>query len=186
MIGENDREKQRKIIKYNHLVSNCLIFYNGFALSRVLHDYTLQGNAYEEEVISDLSPYLTTHVNRFGKYRIDPNRRPPELAFDVPIVQKGEPTLSKNPFPLGRRVSNKSSRGCHYLTPVYSLISEQKVSPKLRFLEGPAESAIVVLCKKSTKAFHGGIGVSSTNGAFTNSFRWSNIKNSTMAKNLCH
>ena len=94
MIGENDREKQRKIIKYNHLVSNCLIFYNVFALSRVLHDYTLQGNSYDEEVISDLSPYLTAHVNRFGKYRIDPNRHPPELAFDVPIVQKGEPTLS--------------------------------------------------------------------------------------------
>ena len=94
IIGENDREKQRKIIKYNHLVSNCLIFYNVFALSRVLHDYTLQGNAYEEEVISDLSPYLTAHVNRFGKYRIDPNRQPPELAFDMPIVQEGTPTLS--------------------------------------------------------------------------------------------
>jgi len=26
------------------------------------------------------------HVNRFGKYRLDSNRRPPALEFNVPIV----------------------------------------------------------------------------------------------------
>src|SRR5690606_27305433 len=36
IIAENDREKQRKVIKYNHLVANCLIFYNVFSLSRIL------------------------------------------------------------------------------------------------------------------------------------------------------
>src|SRR5699024_9320308 len=33
IIAENDRVKQRKFIKYYHLVSNCLIFYNVFSLS---------------------------------------------------------------------------------------------------------------------------------------------------------
>jgi TnpA family transposase len=31
VIAENDRDKQRKVIKYNHLVANCLIFYNVFS-----------------------------------------------------------------------------------------------------------------------------------------------------------
>ena len=26
LIAENDRDQQRKLIKYNHLVANCLIF----------------------------------------------------------------------------------------------------------------------------------------------------------------
>ena len=30
IISENNRDEQRKIIKYNHLVSNCIIFYNVF------------------------------------------------------------------------------------------------------------------------------------------------------------
>lgn len=85
IIGENDRERQRKFIKYNHLISNCLIFYNVFALTRVLHDYTQSKKSFNEEVLYDLSPYITAHVNRFGKYGLDPNRHPPTLEFNVPI-----------------------------------------------------------------------------------------------------
>nr|WP_265340964.1 transposase [Bacillus mycoides] len=85
IITENDREKQRKIITYNHLVANCLIFYNVFSLSRILHHYIQSGCEYNEESISYLSPYITVHVNRFGEYRIDSNRKTPQLPFDVGI-----------------------------------------------------------------------------------------------------
>lgn len=87
IITENNRENQRKVIKFNHLVANCLIFYNVFALTQVLHDYRQDGNELDEEVLSELSPYITAHVNRFGKYGIDPNRQPPDLQFDMPIYQ---------------------------------------------------------------------------------------------------
>lgn len=30
IITENNRENQRKVIKFNHLIANCLIFYNVF------------------------------------------------------------------------------------------------------------------------------------------------------------
>lgn len=63
IIAENDREKQRKVIKYNHLVANCLIFYNVFSLSRILHDYMQEGNDYDEELISYLSPYMLRHMS---------------------------------------------------------------------------------------------------------------------------
>ncbi|MEN1938903.1 Tn3 family transposase [Paenibacillus sp. 102] len=33
IIAENHRERQRKIIKYNHLIANCVIFYNVFQLT---------------------------------------------------------------------------------------------------------------------------------------------------------
>jgi hypothetical protein len=95
IIAENDREKQRKVIKYNHLVANCLIFYNVFSLSRILHDYMQDGNEYDEELISYLSPYVTAHVNRFGKYRIDLNRKPPKLPFEVPVAREISVSLTK-------------------------------------------------------------------------------------------
>ncbi|HFK1785828.1 TPA: Tn3 family transposase [Bacillus cereus] len=85
IIAENNRERQRKIIKYNHLIANCLIFYNVFHLTRILHEYIQEGNKIDAEVLSDLSPYLTFHVNRFGKYRLDSNRRPPNIEFDIPV-----------------------------------------------------------------------------------------------------
>lgn len=85
IIAENHRERQRKIIKYNHLVANCLIFYNVFQLTQILHEYIQEGNKVDEDVLSDLSPYVTFHVNRFGKYRLDSNRRPPDIEFDTPV-----------------------------------------------------------------------------------------------------
>ncbi|WP_236723505.1 transposase [Bacillus anthracis] len=63
IIAENNRERQRKAIKYNHLVTNCLIFYNIFQLTQILHEYIQEGNTVDEDVLSDLSPYLTFHVN---------------------------------------------------------------------------------------------------------------------------
>ncbi|MED0673703.1 Tn3 family transposase [Aneurinibacillus aneurinilyticus] len=85
VIAENNREKQKKTIKYNHLVANCLIFYNVFQLTHILHEYMQEGNLLDEDALSELSPYLTFHVNRFGKYRLDSDRRPPDLEFDIPV-----------------------------------------------------------------------------------------------------
>lgn len=88
VIGENDREKQRKVIKYNHLVANCLIFYNVFAMTHAIQQYTQEGHPFDKEVLGRLSPYLRSHVNRFGQYRLDPNRRPPAIQFDMWVNQE--------------------------------------------------------------------------------------------------
>jgi hypothetical protein len=43
-----------------------------------------EGNEYDEELLGD--SLITAHVNRFGKYRLDLNRKPLELYFDVPVM----------------------------------------------------------------------------------------------------
>lgn len=86
IIQNNNREEQRKIIKYNHLVSNCLIFYNVFEISRILQEYIQAGNTLEKEIIGALSPYLTKHINRFGIYSLDLNRNPPALNFGFSLL----------------------------------------------------------------------------------------------------
>ena len=43
VIAENDRGELRKIIKYNHLLANCLIFHNVCMMTRVLHKLRAEG-----------------------------------------------------------------------------------------------------------------------------------------------
>ncbi len=86
IIQNNNREEQRKIIKYNHLVSNCLIFYNVFEISRILQEYIQAGNTIEKEILGALSPYLTKHINRFGSYSLDLTRKPPTLDFGFSLI----------------------------------------------------------------------------------------------------
>lgn len=75
LIAENDRDRQRKIIKYNHLVANCLIFHNVHAQTRILHDLiNKEVRVFDDETLSRLSPYGTEHVNRFGTYDLDFDR----------------------------------------------------------------------------------------------------------------
>ena len=82
-ISTNDRDEQRKIIKYNHLVANCLIFHNVFSISRVLQDLQRENYPLEPWHIAALSPYLTWHINRFGRYDLDMEKQPPELLYDL-------------------------------------------------------------------------------------------------------
>ena len=37
-------------------------------------------------MLARLSPYLTGHVNRFGEYRLDLNRQPAPIDYQLPIL----------------------------------------------------------------------------------------------------
>ncbi len=80
-ILENDRDKQRKVIRFNHLVANCLIFHNVQSMSSILKELSLEGREFDDEVLSRIGPYLTGHVNRFGKYPLNMNRNTQPLSF---------------------------------------------------------------------------------------------------------
>lgn len=85
-IAENDRYEQLKIIKYNHLIANNVIFYNVFHMSIILQKLNLEGYEITDEILERLSPYIRAHINRFGKYKISKNRKPPKLIFDFMIA----------------------------------------------------------------------------------------------------
>ncbi|MEO1396444.1 MAG: Tn3 family transposase [Cyanobacteria bacterium J06634_5] len=63
VLRTNNREELRKRIKYNHLVANCLIFYNVFEMSRILNELAIEGHQIEPEAVQGLSPYFTKHAN---------------------------------------------------------------------------------------------------------------------------
>lgn len=88
VISSNNRDEQRKRIKYNHLVANCLIFYNVSEISRILNEEALKGRTFNAELLALLSPYLMDHLNRFGLYQLDRQRNPPPINFEIPIAEK--------------------------------------------------------------------------------------------------
>src|SRR4051812_15200269 len=81
LITENDRDRQRKLIKYNHLVANCLIFHNVQAQTRILRQLVAEGEEFDKATLSRLTPYLTEHVNRFGKYTLNLDRDSAALDY---------------------------------------------------------------------------------------------------------
>jgi TnpA family transposase len=81
IITSNDRAKQRKRIKYNHLIANCVIFHNVHAQTRILHQLAQEGQTIDWEALAHLSSYLTAHVNRFGSYALNFDRQVPSPDY---------------------------------------------------------------------------------------------------------
>ena len=94
LIASNDRDQQRKQIKYNHLVANCLIFYNVSELSRILNQLAQEGHRFSKEALAALSPYITDSIIRFGSYHLNSQRSPAPLDYNllIPILEKQMPS----------------------------------------------------------------------------------------------
>lgn len=91
IIADNDPEEQEKVIKYNDLVANAVILQNVVDLTAVLRELTREGYGIESEAVATLSPYMTSHIKRFGDYVIDMDNAPeppePQLILPTSIVE---------------------------------------------------------------------------------------------------
>lgn len=82
ILQENDPEEQEKLIKYNTLVANALIFQNVIDQTRIIQSLKLEGFEVKAEDLKILSPYLTAHIKRFGDYVVDLTDVPPPLDIE--------------------------------------------------------------------------------------------------------
>jgi hypothetical protein len=86
LLAENTRDDQRKMIKYQHLVANLLIFHNVVTMTRALHSLLAEDHQVDEEALACFSPYQTEHINRFGRYALKRDRVP-ELLERVRVLR---------------------------------------------------------------------------------------------------
>lgn len=82
ILQENDPEEQEKLIKYNNLVANALIFQNVIDQTRIIRNLMNEGFTVLAEDLKTLSPYLTKHIKRFGDYVVDLSEVPPPLDIE--------------------------------------------------------------------------------------------------------
>jgi TnpA family transposase len=85
-IRENNRKEQRKIIRYNHLVANLVIFHNVVEMTRVIKQLVAEGVEITPEILAGLSPYKTGHLNRFGRYRLEFEKVPDPIPEDFDFL----------------------------------------------------------------------------------------------------
>lgn len=84
VIRENDLDEQTKVVKYNELLANILIFQNTVDMMDAIKKLNSDGIEVSKEDIKNLSPYLTSHIKRFGEYTIDLDSEvEPILSFEV-------------------------------------------------------------------------------------------------------
>ena len=69
-LRKQDRAGQTKLITYNHLVANLIVFYNTVHLTKSLSLFAEEGLKLDSKLINSISPYRPGNINRFGKYEI--------------------------------------------------------------------------------------------------------------------
>ena len=79
VIADNDPEEQEKVIKYNDLVANALVFQNVADQTRALREQMAEGHPVTREDVAVLSPYMTGYIKRFGDYVLDFKATPQPL-----------------------------------------------------------------------------------------------------------
>ncbi|MCM2523596.1 Tn3 family transposase [Stenotrophomonas maltophilia] len=87
IIAENVQHEQRKIVRYNQLVANLVILHNVEQMTRVLAELRQDGANISPEVLAGLSPYRTSHINRFGDYTLDLKREVEPIDFSRRILE---------------------------------------------------------------------------------------------------
>ena len=84
-IAGNILHEQRKIIKYNQLVANLVILHNVEAMTRALRKLKREGQPITAEILAGLSPYRSDHINRFGDYTLNLDRKIRPLEYKITI-----------------------------------------------------------------------------------------------------
>ncbi|MCA1680446.1 MAG: transposase, partial [Actinobacteria bacterium] len=90
-IERNDPAEQEKIIKFNTLLANCVIFHTALDMTTVLRELAAEGWHLSTAALGSLSPYITEPIKRFGEYATDGLTIPP-AAFDprLNLPQRGD------------------------------------------------------------------------------------------------
>jgi hypothetical protein len=78
VIAENDPAEQEKSVKWNSLL---IVFHTAIDMMEVIRQLVAEGWQVTAEDLAQLSPYLTSHILRFGAYATDELHIPPDV-FD--------------------------------------------------------------------------------------------------------
>jgi hypothetical protein len=80
-IERNDPAEQEKIIKFNTLLANCVIFHTALDMTTVARRMNAEGRPVDLDDLAAMAPYVTERIKRFGEYPLDGLDQPPE-AYD--------------------------------------------------------------------------------------------------------
>ncbi|MEO3806874.1 Tn3 family transposase [Nonomuraea sp. B1E8] len=80
VLADNDPEEQEKLIKFNTLLANLVVFHNALDISDVVRQLVAEGWSITADQLGQIAPYLRAHISRFGAYATDELRHRPGCA----------------------------------------------------------------------------------------------------------
>ncbi|MBV1778497.1 Tn3 family transposase [Paeniglutamicibacter sp. ABSL32-1] len=85
MIGHNDPEHQEKIIKFNELLANIVIYSTACDITAAANELAAEGHTIDTEDLATISPYITRTIRRFGDYVLNlaPPDQDPQTKLDL-------------------------------------------------------------------------------------------------------
>jgi hypothetical protein len=82
------RDDQVKVIKYNHLIANLVIFHNCHTMTQALKELEADGWTLTPELLAMFSPFRSHHLNRFGLYDLK-DREPAPVDYGIRFSTEG-------------------------------------------------------------------------------------------------
>ena len=82
VIGRNDPDYQEKIVKFNELLANCVIYQNACDITAAANALAADGHSIDPDDLATIAPDITHTIRRFGDWVLDLS--PPEAAPVTP------------------------------------------------------------------------------------------------------
>ncbi|NTU82553.1 MAG: Tn3 family transposase [Chloroflexales bacterium] len=79
VLRDRDPEESEKVVKYCDVLANAVILHNAYDMTTAVRDLIDEGVNVRIADIARLSPYLTSHIRRFGEYTLS-EQAPPDFA----------------------------------------------------------------------------------------------------------
>ena len=85
LIGHNDPDHHEKVIKFNELLANCVIYQNACDITAAANTLAAEGHPVSPEDLATISPYITHTIRRFGDFVLDlsPPEQEPVTRLDL-------------------------------------------------------------------------------------------------------
>ncbi|MCP4474307.1 MAG: Tn3 family transposase [Gammaproteobacteria bacterium] len=79
LVATNDPDEMEKSIKYNQLITNSIMLQDVIDMTNIFNKLKAEGYKYTIEEVGYLSPYIRSHIKRFGEFVLDLNNKPANI-----------------------------------------------------------------------------------------------------------
>jgi TnpA family transposase len=76
-LADNDPDRHEVIVKFNELLSNCVVYHTARDITAVVAQLIAEGWEVDPHDLATISPYVTSKIRRFGEWVLDVSPPPP-------------------------------------------------------------------------------------------------------------
>ena len=97
LIGHNDPDYQEKVVKFNELIANCVMYSTACDITDAANAIAAEGEHIDPADLATISPYITHTVRRFGNWTLNltPPGQAPVTRLDLEPRMLFAPTIGK-------------------------------------------------------------------------------------------